>query len=530
MNQQAPVDDDAGDVKSPWLPLTLAVVLAAVILALPLQSTGLSPEGQRLAAVTMVMAICWVAQPIPVAATSLIPIAAYPLLGILDSRGVSRAYADRNVFLFMGGFLLALAIERSGLHRRIALHIVSRAGQSPQRIVFGFMCATAVLSMWISNTASTMLMLPIALALLSTLREAVRPDEVERVDRLSVPLLLGIAYAASSGGLATLVGTPTNLSLRGFWERQASTLGLPELSAAEWMICFVPLSIVMLGAAGVIMTRPFRGLELSESLSRTFFRERLNALGRTTRVERIVFFVFLATATLWLLRKPLQFDEVVWCPAWPDVLAQLIGRTTGIDASHLPEMVDDSTIAIGMSLLLFVVPREAGGDLGQPRLLDWKSAQKTIPWGMLLLVGCGFAMADAFQQTALADWIGVRFAEFFAGSPLWLLILGVCLLMTFLTEFTTNVATVNTLLPTLAAMAASLQVDPRLLLIPATVSASCAFMLPIATPPNAIVFATGRIPMNSMIRYGFLLNGLGAILVTIVTLLLVAPVMRCRLD
>lgn len=532
MTDQTPVDSrEAPLTQHRWGVLLLGALLFLILLMWP-TPRGLSPEAQRLGAVTVLMAVYWVTQAIPIAATSLIPIAAYPLLGILSASDACRGYADRNLYLFLGGFLIAIAIEQWGLHQRIALHIISRVGSSPKRIVMGFMLTAATLSMWISNTAATMLMLPIALALISTLRAAVR-QSTDRgaeatIDRLTVPLLLGIAYASSCGGLATFVGTPTNLSLRGFWERTFVPEGYPALSIAEWMTVFVPLSGVMLLTAAGVMTHGLKPFADADRLSRSFFRDQLHALGKASPAERRVFVIFLVTALLWIFRRPLVFGDTPLLPDWPSVLTSWMSWL-GVNTAYLAEWVDDSTIAIAMACLMFVLPAGERGRNGQATLLCWNKAQTDIPWGMLLLIGSGFAMADAFNATELAKWLGTGFAEAFSGQPLIVLILGVCLMLTFLTEFTTNVATVNTLLPTLAAMSVQLDIDPRLLLIPATVSASCAFMLPIATPPNAIVFGSGKVPMQSMIRYGLILNLCGVVFVTAIMLLLAPRVMHIPL-
>lgn len=519
-------DGEAPLVQQRWRAILFGMACFVVILCWPTPS-GLSIEGQRLAAVTVLMAVYWVTQPIPIAATSLIPLALYPLLGILSASDACRGYADRNVFLFLGGFIIALSIERWGLHRRIALHVISRIGSSPKRLVLGFMVAAALLSMWISNTAATMLMLPIALALLTTLQETGGTSASTVVDRLTVPLLLGIAYAASCGGVATFVGTPTNLSLRGFWERQFVPEGYAPLSLAEWMAVFLPLTVLMLASASLVMTIGLKPFPDSARQGRGFFRNQLTALGPATPAERRVFAVFVITALLWIFRRPLMFGDLRLLSDWPGLITRLTGLF-GRDTGYLTEMVDDSTIAIAMAVLLFLLP------CGQPEhpkepLMCWKSAERGVPWGMLLLIGSGFTMADAFNETELAGWLGSRFAEAFVGQHFVLLIMGVCLMLTFLTEFTTNVATVNTLLPTLAAMSVQLEIDPRLLLIPATVSASCAFMLPIATPPNAIVFGSGRIPMQAMIRYGLVLNLLGAMFVTAIVIMLGTRVMQIPL-
>lgn len=515
-----------------WGALILGGGLFAAILLAPTPA-GLTVTGQRLAAVTTLMAIFWVMQPIPIAMTSVIPLGLYPLLGILSARDVSKVYGDQNVFLYLGGFLIAIAIERWNLHRRIALHIISHVGSSPRMIIFGFMLTTAALSMWISNTAAALLMLPIGLALVATLRETLTDVEPEQADRLTrgmtVPLLLGIAYAASCGGFATLIGTPTNLSLRGFWERRFVSQGYPELSFADWLVVFTPVSVLMLISAAVVMTWHVRPFPNSDQLTRTFFRARLQQLGKATPAEWRVGIIFLTTALLWVFRKPLIIGQTPILPDWPGLVARLLAPL-GINADFLGNLVEDSTIAMGMALLLFLLPGNPDAEGRRPRLLTWEVAERSIPWGMLLLFGGGFAMADAFAATQLSDWVGGWFSGIFSGQSPFVLIVGVCILLTFLTEFTSNTATINTLLPILAAMAIELHIDPRLLMIPATVSASCAFMFPVATPPNAIVFGSGKVPMEAMLRYGLVLNLLGVVYVSLATWFLASGVMQIPLQ
>jgi solute carrier family 13 (sodium-dependent dicarboxylate transporter), member 2/3/5 len=517
--------------------------IAAFILVLLLPTPeGLSPAAQRLGAVTVMMAVLWVTQAIPIAATSLIPLAAYPLLGIQSARDVSPAYVDASIWLFFGGFVIALGIEKWGLHRRIALHIVHAIGASPRLIVLGFMISTAFLSMWISNTASTMLMLPIALALLTMLAEsttaggaAALPERFEAgtrqtsspegaIGRLGIAMMLGIAYSASVGGLSTLVGTPTNIA----YLTQARQLfpELPVPSMGEWLIVFLPLSGAMLAASFVVLTWRLPRTLGGSNPSRSFFREQIAGLGRASAGERAMMIIFGATAALWIFRKPLVFqidgEPTTVLPGWGPLYTWLLSSKLEVESDAAGGMLHDATVAMLMSLLMFAiaVPTRSGR---WERLIDWETVERKMPWGILLLLGGGFAMAGAFGSTGLSEYIGTWLAEALQGASSVLLIGAVCLLMTFLTEFTSNVATVNTLMPILAGTAVALEMDPRLLMIPATVTASCAFMLPIATPPNAIVFASGRVSMRQMIAHGFLLNLLGVVLVVLATFWLLVP-------
>ncbi|MEZ6055182.1 MAG: SLC13 family permease [Planctomycetaceae bacterium] len=516
-----------------------AGVLFLLVLALPTPE-GLTPEGHRLGAVTLLMAGLWLSQAIPIAATALLPLALYPLLAIQSADEVSGSYLDSNVFLFLGGFVLAAAIEKWNLHRRLALHIVAIVGCSSKRIVLGFMIATAFLSMWISNTASTMLMLPISLALLAALADVTRDEsasssdgESPAIQGLGVALLLGIAYASSLGGLSTTVGTPTNVQFLSIWNDPVPAVDGKSLveaygtiSMGSWMAAFVPLGLVMLVAAWLVLTWGVPHLPGAERLGRSFFRDRLRSLGKPSRSERVVLFLFAATAALWMTRAPLKFGDVTLFAGWGKPLTNWlvthIGASEGF-AKKLP--IHDSTIAMLTAILLFAIPGDPDPDGRPRRLMDWETAHHRLPWGILLLIGGGLAMAGAFQSTGLSKWVGQSLFTQAEGLPLVVLVAGVCLLMTFLTEFTTNVATVSTLVPIMIQGAIFLGVDPRLIAIPATVSASCAFMLPIATPPNAIVFGSGKITMPQMMRAGLWLNLIGVGLTTLATFALLKPLL-----
>jgi sodium-dependent dicarboxylate transporter 2/3/5 len=510
----------------------VAGVTGAILAGSLTARAGLTAPAANLAAVTVLMAVFWGAQPIPIAVTSLFPIALYPLLGIADSRAVCAAYADPNVFLYLGGFIIALGLERWNLHRRIALGTVRLVGSSPRRLVLGFAFATAFLSMWISNTATTLLMLPIAMSLVQMLEEelprlagTLRQDELNSSLReFTIALLLAVAFGATCGGLATLVGTPTNTSFRGFWERQLVPAGEPPLSQGAWIIAFLPLAILMLLGVCVMTTRHLRSIPGAEQLGREFCTERLRALGRMGSGERRMLVIFVATAALWITREPLSFGARLTLPGWGVPLANAASRAFDLDPSRAARMFDDSTIAILMAISLFLVRGRRSGMPQWEPLMTWRTVEERVPWGVLLLFGGGFALADAFRTTGLADWLGTNFAGILQGAPLWLTIAGVCGLVTLLSEFTSNVATINTVLPVLAPLAISLDVSPHVLLIPAAISASFGFMLPVATPPNAIVFGTGRIPISAMMRYGFALDVLGVALITVFALTVVPAV------
>lgn len=482
---------------------------------------GLSPQAHRLAAVTWLMAVLWVSQALPIAVTSLIPLVAYPLLGIQTAAEVSSAYIDENVFLFLGGFIIALGVEKWGLHRRLALHVVRVLGSGPRLLVLGFMLATAVLSMWISNTAATLLMLPIGLAMLASLRDTGRPGDDQPLQRLAGALMLGIAYAASIGGFTTLVGTPTNVQFRKIWQQTFPEA--PALSAGEWMQSFVPVGTAFLLCAWLLLTWGLPEIESVRTAGRRVFTERLRQLGPPRRPELLMLTVFSATALLWIFRTPLKIGEEPLIGGWGIWVEQWL-LALGADPVFAATAVHDSTVAILMAVLMFTIPAERD-ESGRVRfLMDWATAE-TLPWGILLLFGGGFAIAAACTQTGFSEWVGGWFGSVVGLWPPWALVATVCLLMTFLTEFTSNVATLSALMPILAATAVNIGIDPRLILLPAAISTSCAFMLPIATPPNAIVFGSGRVQMAEMARCGVVLNLCGVALMTLATFAILVPQM-----
>lgn len=512
--------------------LVIGPVLFAIILLMPLPA-GMTVEARRLLATTALMSAWWLTQAIPIAATSLIPVLMFPLLGIQSPDTVSSAYINKLVFLFLGGFIIALGIERWGLHQRIALHIVRVLGTSLRKVILGFMVATAFLSMWISNTASTLLMTPIAVALVVSLQDALSsragdsPKTAEnKIDRngplgpFGISLMLGIAWSASIGGMTTLVGTVTNVQFVSLWESRFADG--PQISAGGWLAAFGPIGIVMLLVTWGILTfrMPTPG---KDAVNRQFFSERLKAIGKPSRSEWMMLAIFLATAMLWTFRRPLEFGDVTLLGGWQTLVESFLFETLHANPATFPKgVVHDSTVAVGMAVLMFALPGERSADGQSQRLMNWETAQK-LPWAILLLVGGGFAIASAFQQTGLAEWVGDAFAGTVDGWQIWALVAAICFLLTFLTEFATNVVVVSVIMPVLAEASLKLNIDPRLLMLPAAASASCAFMLPIGTPPNAIVFSSGVLSMGDMARKGFLLNLIGVTLLTLGTVFYLVP-------
>lgn len=450
-----------------------------------------------MAAVAALMAVWWMTEAVPNAATGLLPLALFPLLSIMSPADTASSYGHSMLFLFLGGFMVAMAIEQSGLHRRLALSIVAAVGDSPRQLVLGFMLATAGLSMWISNTATTMMMMPIAVSVLS---QAAAADSTGRREagNLGIALMLGIAYAASIGGFATLIGTPTNLVFKELYS-QLFRGEAPEITFGGWMLLAAPLSFTLLLTAWVLLVRAIFPVGSQPFLGgREVIREHLKALGPMRAAEWQMAAIFGMTSLLWIFREPV--------PGWG--WAHLLGVG---ERSGGPIAVDDTTVAITMATLCFALPGH--GLRGRP-LLNWEIASK-MPWGILLLFGGGLALAKGMQQTGLDTLLGQWFGQELAAAPSFAVAAAVAGGMTFFTELTGNMACVNMSMPILASLAQTIGCDPRLLMIPATVSASCAFMLPVATPPNAIVYASGQLQIRHMIRAGIWLNLVGVALVVV---------------
>lgn len=474
-------------------------------------------EMMAAAAVTALVACWWMTVAIPIPVTSLLPLALFPLVGVMPIRDAAVPYANDNVFLFMGGFIIALAIERWGLHRRIALHIVNVIGVSRPKIVLGFMLASAFLSMWISNTAATLMMLPIGMAIISAVGSLPSASDGKR-DDFPVALMLGIAYAAGVGGIATPIGTPPNIAFLGQYRQLIP--GAIEISFAQWMMIFLPLVVVFLPTIWFMLTRiTCRVRPQRVPVGREVLRDALQKLGPMSRPERIVLCIFVGTALLWMTRS-IPIGETNY--GWSASLERVLTPSDAPAYLYHARYINDATVALCMAVLLFVIPaRERADD--DRRLMNWETAQR-LPWGILLLFGGGFSIAAAFSNSGLSYWCGSVFAGIDIHNPI-VLVLATCLLMTFLTEITSNTATTLVMLPILAKVGPGLGVDPLLLMLPATISASCAFMLPVATPPNAIVFGSGHVEMKQMVRSGIIINLIGVVLVTAIFYFIARPVL-----
>ncbi|GAA2084510.1 DASS family sodium-coupled anion symporter [Aeromicrobium halocynthiae] len=483
--------DPPGTFRRRMIGLVAGPVLAVLLyLVLP---DDLGHAGALTAAIAILMATWWMTEAIPIPATALIPLLAFPVLGDVSVDEVGASYGNNIIFLFMGGFMLALAMQRWNLHRRIALVTVRAMGTKPHMVIGGFMLATAFLSMWVSNTATAVMMLPIGLSVLmlvNRLSGEAEPDgasadeaktgETTRALRTNfgTALMLGIAYAASIGSLGTIIGTPPNTLLVGYM----STAHDVQIGFGQWMLLGLPLAVVLLLACWFILTRLVFPAEMDDLPGgRELMDAEVAKLGPVTRPEKMVAAIFLLAAVSWVT-FPLVQDEPV---------------------------VSDAGIAMAIALLLFLLPAGTGRGI---RLLDWEYAAR-LPWGVLLLFGGGLALSAQFSESGLTEWIGEK-AEGFGGIPVVLLVVIVTAGVVMLTELTSNTATAATFLPLAGGLALGLGIDPLLLAIPVALAATCAFMLPVATPPNAIAFGSGYVSIGDMMRGGIWINLVALVAIT----------------
>lgn len=443
---------------------------------------GLSKEANAVLASTLWIATWWTLEVVPIAVTALLPIVLFPLTGALDLTTTTESYGHKYIFLFIGGFILAIAIEKWNLHKRIALNIINLIGTGITKIILGFMVATAFLSMWISNTATAVMMLPIGMAIVKQLKDnpATQANETEVFGKA---LMLSIGYAASIGGIATLIGTPPNLVLSGILEETYSI----ELTFIQWMRFGLPVSIILLIICWFYLTRfAFTFKQKSFPGGKKEVRRLLSELGAISFEERSVLIVFLFTALCWILRDYLIKPFV---PA-----------------------IDDSIIAIFFAITLFLLPSK---QQKSKRILNWEEASK-LPWGILLLYGGGLSLASGFSQTGLAEWIGGQLTAI-QGISLLVLVFILIGAVNFLTEVTSNLAVISMLLPVIVPIAVIFDAHPFVLMVGVTIAASCAFMLPVATPPNAIIFGSGYLRIPDMVRAGIWMNLISVLLVALLT-------------
>lgn len=459
-------------------------------------------------AVAILMALWWIVEIVPLGVTALLPFLLFPMLGVMNGKTVASNYFNDVIFLYLGGFLFALAMQKWNLHRRIALKLLLIVGNSPARIMLGFMLGTAFLSMWISNTATVMLMIPILISIILKLEDT---NKKENVRHFSIGLLLAVAYSASIGGVSTLVGTPPNLSFARIFVIYFPNA--PEISFASWFFYAFPISVILFLITFAYLYFVFVKKDSSEwkTIDTSTIKSEYKKLGPWVIEQKILAVLFGLLAVLWFTRADIIFGSFT-IRGWSNLF-------------NNPRFLNDGTVAIAIAILLFLIPskKEKGNFI-----MDWKTAED-IPWEIILLFGGGFALASGFKESGLSQWFGEQLIWLKDVHP-FIIILAVAMLITFLTELTSNVATVETFLPVLAGLAMSIEMNPLLFMLPATIAASLAFMLPVATPPNAIIFGTKRIKVIDMSRTGFVLNLIGIVIVTLASYYLATFIFDIALD
>jgi sodium-dependent dicarboxylate transporter 2/3/5 len=458
------------------LSLLLAALVAALLLII--NPLGLDANANKVCAIGCFMIVCWVTEAMPMPAVALFPLVLFPLLGVAKMDDIAASYANPVIFLFLGGFLIGLAIEKWYLHKRIALNIVRLTGTAGNRIILGFIMATGLLSMWLSNTATTMMMYPIALSVIQVVEKSAGEKQT---GNLAVCLLLAIAYASNLGGIATIIGTPPNVAYVSFLEKNNGY----SFEFIDWMKLCMPLSMVLLLALYIVMTKILLPVKsTADDAVKEIIATELKQIGKLTKAEKRVLFVFVLTAALWITR---------------DIINNL---------QHAIKL-DDTMIAVLGGILLFIIP--SGAEDKKP-LLVWSDTSK-MAWGILLLFGGGIALADQLGKAGLIQALGTWMAGFV--QPGFFLVLTVTLVSIFVSEVMSNVAQVIVFAPVVAGIASVLQFDPLQIGMAMTLGASCAGMLPMGTPPNAIVFASGRLKLKHMLLTGFIMNFVSAILITL---------------
>lgn len=470
--------------------LLLAPLLALLIISFADLVPG-DPLVTRMAAVTVWMAVWWFTEVVHLAVTALLPMVLMPLLGIADSKVIASQYMDPIIFLFIGGFIIAFAIERWHLHQRIALKILMKVGTSPSRILLGIMLTAFLLSMWISNTATVMMLLSAVLAIIVQIEHHFSNEHHSH--RIATALLIGLAYAATIGGMGTLVGTPTNMIfLREYNDKFAAN---NDMNFFAWFKYAFPLALLFLFAAFFVLKKMFIKRDMKLAVERNYFEDAYARLGKISYEEKAVGSVFILTAILWFTRADIDFGYFT-IKGW----GNLFGKK---------EYINDSTVAILMALTLFFIPSK--NEKGKS-LISWKEAEK-LPFDIILLFGGGFALAKGFELSGLSDFIAGKLS-FLTGANLYVFIFLMCALITVISEFASNVACIQLMLPILVVIQQSMNIHPLILLVPATLASSLGFMLPVATAPNTIVFGSNRLRVKDMLMAGFFLDIIGIILVT----------------
>jgi sodium-dependent dicarboxylate transporter 2/3/5 len=482
--------------KTKFIGLIIGIIFLIATCLLP-SPESLNNKAWLTLGVAILMATWWLTEAIPLPATGLLPIVLFPLLGISSIKDTAQAFSHPIIFLFMGGFIIGLAMQHTGLHKRIAYYIISKFKSSPKSLVFGFMCATAFLSMWISNSATAIMMLPIALSIITVFKEDKNDIKDNNFDKA---LVLSIAFSATIGGIATIIGTPPNTVMAAM----LSEIYNYEINFVDWLKIGLPTSIILLPITWIILTFLCFPLNSKASIKDKVIRDKIKELGKISQDEIMVGIVFIITASLWISRKWLS---------------------TALDGVIPAGALNDSTIAIMAAIFLFIIPSNRPK---RKRLIDWQVAQN-IPWGALILIGGGLSLATVINSSGLATWIGSLSSSLSNISIIFIVLICIVSIIV-LTELTSNTATASTFIPIMGATALGLGQDPLLLIIPATLAASCAFMMPVATPPNTIAYASGHLKISDMIKAGIWLNIISIIIIGVIIALILGPVFDVELN
>jgi len=482
--------------KTKFIGLIIGIIFLIATCLLP-SPESLNNKAWLTLGVAILMATWWLTEAIPLPATGLLPLVLFPLLGISSIKATAQAFSHPIIFLFMGGFIIGLAMQHTGLHKRIAYYIISKFKSSPKSLVFGFMCATAFLSMWISNSATAIMMLPIALSIITVFKEDKNDIKDNNFDKA---LVLSIAFSATIGGIATIIGTPPNTVMAAM----LSEIYNYEINFVDWLKIGLPTSIILLPITWIILTFLCFPLNSKASIKDKVIKDKIKELGKISQDEIMVGIVFIITASLWISRKWLS---------------------TALDGVIPAGALNDSTIAIMAAIFLFIIPSNR---LKRKRLIDWQVAQN-IPWGALILIGGGLSLATVINSSGLATWIGSLSSNLSNISIVFIVLICIASIIV-LTELTSNTATASTFIPIMGATALGLGQDPLLLIIPATLAASCAFMMPVATPPNTIAYASGHLKISDMIKAGIWLNIISIIIIGVIIALILGPVFDVELN
>ena len=482
--------------KTKFIGLIIGIIFLIATCLLP-SPESLNNKAWLTLGVAILMATWWLTEAIPLPATGLLPLVLFPLLGISSIKDTAQAFSHPIIFLFMGGFIIGLAMQHTGLHKRIAYYIISKFKSSPKSLVFGFMCATAFLSMWISNSATAIMMLPIALSIITVFKEDKNDIKDNNFDKA---LVLSIAFSATIGGIATIIGTPPNTVMAAMLSEMYNY----EINFVDWLKIGLPTSIILLPITWIILTFLCFPLNSKASIKDKVIKDKIKELGKISQDEIMVGIVFIITASLWISRKWLS---------------------TALDGVIPAGALNDSTIAIMAAIFLFIIPSNRPK---RKRLIDWQVAQN-IPWGALILIGGGLSLATVINSSGLATWIGSLSSNLSNISIVFIVLICIASIIV-LTELTSNTATASTFIPIMGATALGLGQDPLLLIIPATLAASCAFMMPVATPPNTIAYASGHLKISDMIKAGIWLNIISIIIIGVIIALILGPVFDVELN